>query len=959
MNTDTVLGQGGPAGQHVREAFSGWPMIFGWAAMLLFAFYACTHMVAAGDTWVAMACGRHFVHHGVDTVEPFSANSHKPGPTPEEVQTWPKWAQWITNTVGLKTVRYWHPTGWVNQNWLTHVIFYKLTTTLGSETQPYYDALVLWKFAIYILAAVALYFTARVYGVNRALAAVFVCFALLIGRSFFDVRPAGFSNLLVAVLLLILALASYRRSLYIWLLVPLVVFWSNVHGGYIYAFVMLVPFVVWHLLMNLPRRWTIAGYHIVLWLVLYGLSNRLYHHEYLTPTAMWKDGLFYLLLLAAAASVALSYSKRIREGAIISYHLGASCILFLILLSRFFPVMPLGLNSVARDSLDTFVAGARLAYLGIFSFAMILSVVVILLKDKVVQVMDMNGVLHTMAAGAVAFVAMVIFNPFHLTNLTHTFVISVSEHAARWRDVQEWNRAFDWHNQVGTAVPFLVMYILGWLALLLWGVVCARMLRRLTPPPARKRVKTPPVDYAWPKVDLALVVIAAMTVYMAIRSRRFIPIAGFVACPLLALLIDQVVRTIAVLIRSPRTGKLQAPAPPQASGMKAPVSGADKTGREVLGQPSEVSGRREPLFSLQRWGSLRPTTHPVRPLSESILTLAGAVAVTLLAVWWGWWFKYVYLEPWPADTKLTSVFMRMTASDAKPFNACEFIRRNKLSGNMFNYWTEGGFIAWGEDPDPQTGQIPLRLFMDGRAQAAYDVAAFDRWTSIMGGEPIVRRAMMTRGRLVAQDYIDVGAWVEEQLRKYDVWTVLMPNGQFDKPFTLGLEYSRDWRLVFLSDKEKLFVDVMSPKGAQLYHAMMTGKAIYPDEYSADLTLGSNLLRSTDIDQKKKGLELTIRAFNSNPTPAPALEMYSAAQFPELRPRIDQVCEQYVQVFEKSKKKYAAQDGYNLRLEAARLALARLEQAAKASGDALLAETYRSQKDRYGAERDGLALLKRW
>jgi len=42
---------------------------------------------------VAMACGRHFVNHGVNTVEPFSANSHKAGPTAEEVKTWPGWAQ--------------------------------------------------------------------------------------------------------------------------------------------------------------------------------------------------------------------------------------------------------------------------------------------------------------------------------------------------------------------------------------------------------------------------------------------------------------------------------------------------------------------------------------------------------------------------------------------------------------------------------------------------------------------------------------------------------------------------------------------------------------------------------------------------------------------------------------------------------------------------------------------------
>ena len=77
------------------------------------------------------------------------------------------------------------------------------------------------------------------------------------------------------------------------------------------------------------------------------------------------------------------------------------------------------------------------------------------------RVMDIRGILHTVAAGAVAFVAMVVFNPFHLTNLTHTFVISISKHAERWRNVHEWHRAFDWTNPVGTAVPFLIMYILG------------------------------------------------------------------------------------------------------------------------------------------------------------------------------------------------------------------------------------------------------------------------------------------------------------------------------------------------------------------------------------------------------------------------------------------------------------------------------------------------------------------
>jgi hypothetical protein len=110
-------------------------MIVAWIGMMVFALHASTHMVGAGDTWVAMACGRHFLNHGVDTVEPFSANSHKAGPTEEEIETWPGPAKWIAKKVGIDTVRYWHPTGWVNQNWLTHVLFYWLT-----HESPFADA---------------------------------------------------------------------------------------------------------------------------------------------------------------------------------------------------------------------------------------------------------------------------------------------------------------------------------------------------------------------------------------------------------------------------------------------------------------------------------------------------------------------------------------------------------------------------------------------------------------------------------------------------------------------------------------------------------------------------------------------------------------------------------------------------------------------------------------------------
>ena len=123
--------------------------ILGWLALFLCACYAFSHRTPATDTWVAFACGRHHINHGVNTVDPFSFNSLKAGPSQEDIKTWPIWAQRIVDKVGLKTVQFLHPAGWINQNWLTHVIFYWLITKFGSPEKPNFDALVYWKFFIY------------------------------------------------------------------------------------------------------------------------------------------------------------------------------------------------------------------------------------------------------------------------------------------------------------------------------------------------------------------------------------------------------------------------------------------------------------------------------------------------------------------------------------------------------------------------------------------------------------------------------------------------------------------------------------------------------------------------------------------------------------------------------------------------------------------------------------------
>ena len=897
-------------------------------AMLIFTFHACTHMVAAGDTWVALACGRHFVNHGVDTVEPFSANSHKAGPTEKEVETWPNWAQWITDKVGIETVKYWHPTGWIDQNWLTHVIFYSLIpkSSYADGVSFSSNALVYWKFAIYILTVICVYYTGRLLGVNPALCAIFSCFAMFTGRSFLDIRPAGFSNMLVAVFLLILALTTYRHVLYIWLIVPVTVFWCNVHGGYIYAFIMLIPFIIWHIFMILPqKRWTHSAYSILAWTVLYALAYKFSKQEYLIPISPSSDWFFYFLLLFVGTSITISARKRLTDQTIYAYNIAASVIIFLILLTRFFPAIPSNLTRQAENELVEYISSSQLAYFGISVFIMLLSIILTFLKEKIVLNLNLKGICHTITAGLVAFVAVVLFNPFHLTNLTHTFVISVSEHAARWRDIHEWRPAFDWTNPVGTAKPFLVMYIIAWLTFITWAVVqmqTSKSVRRQS-----KRKINSSEGYQWPKIDISLILIAALTIYMAIRSRRFIPIAAIAACPVIAMFIDQLIRSISAAYNFQRNNRLIVSVMP---------------------------------YNLQLF-----------------FILAGAMAVLFFGTWWGLKFKHIYLDCWPRDPKLTSIFMRMTDSGQKPFYACKFIRDNKLKGKMLNYWTEGGFIAWGQEPDPNTGRTPLQLFMDGRAQAAYNREAFDEWSAIMaGGEltaQIVARVEARRQNVTSDDYVKIGQWMDEQLRERNVWVVLMPQAEYRIPppeeyyqkksyhAIQGLEYNPNWPVVFFNDKQKLFVDIRTPEGKELYEGIFNGKTLYPDDYHRNLICAHSwLFYRPGIAEKKRGFDFAVQAFKLEPSPAPIREIILvASRFDETKPDVDEFCENYVREFTESGANWAKQDGYRDRVEAARLACFYLGDVARTQEDTKLANFYAAQERECLDELLRMAQSKRW
>jgi len=458
---------------------------------------------------------------------------------------------------------------------------------------------------------------------------------------------------------------------------------------------------------------------------------------------------------------------------------------------------------------------------------------------------------------------------------------------------------------------FIALYILSIISIIIWLMV--PYLRKVFSQVPNKIDEKPPADtYKLPKIDLVLITIAVFTTYMAIQSRRFIPIAAFAACPVVAMFIDQMVRTI--------------------------------------------SAARN--FHSKNQLSVSPMS---QPLQLFFIVLAAAV-VLISGTGWGLKFKRIYLDAWPTDTKLNSVFVRMTASDAKPFYACKFIRDNNIGGKVFNYWTEGGFIAYGQNPDPNTGRTPLQLFMDGRAQAAYQPAAYKRWSEIMSGGPAVYQVTKVEKRaLAAADYKKIGNWVDKELKGQKVWVVLMPTTQFETPFVKGLEFHPHWHVVFFNDKQKLFVDVTTPKGKQLFDGILNDETLYPDVFSRNLIKAQTLfyVYPQHKDARGQALALAKEAFHLNQSQASMRQVMFAARFPELRAEAEAFCKDYFDRFEKNRTLWAKQDGYHHRIAAALNVCSYLREIARSRKKTDLMKSYDAKMKLYQSERKELLRRKRW
>ena len=298
---------------------------------------------------------------------------------------------------------------------------------------------------------------------------------------------------------------------------------------------------------------------------------------------------------------------------------------------------------------------------------------------------------------------------------------------------------------------------------------------------------------------------------------------------------------------------------------------------------------------------------------------------------------------------------------------------------MFNYWTEGGAVAFGQEPDPKTGKTPLQLFMDGRAQAAYNIDKFDLWQEIKAGGLRTDNKHLAGRALTKKDFRQIGNWINKKMKEYDVWLVLMPKSQVpykimtkeqqsksEYLFINALQARENWTTVYVDNHQRLFIDIGTEKGKKLMTDVIDQKAKFPDEFTKNLTLAEIYLRDyqgleknfafaenfiKDSARINKGFIFAKNAFEDeeNPSQIAVLTLLAdAAKYTHLAKPISQTIEKYLKDFIQNKDEYKKQGGYAEKIITAITVANRLAYAYKKTNPKL-AKSYRDFAEYYKNE----------
>lgn len=336
------------------------------------ALHSSNRSIGGGDTWVAMANGRY-------TMGPWAKND--PGRT-WQMEFLDLFGMHLTQKdyMGAKTRDYVpgdkEKIGWVNQNWLTHVQFFLMREHWGE------NSIVLFKFLQSIATALLAYWTARLLGAHPALAAAAVAFGMLLSRSFNDLRPNQSTIFYAAAMLTVLAYwrQSRKPAVMLWL-IPILLLWTNIHGGFIYAIMIFAVMLAGHFIPYFLRRYSVIA-------VILGF-------------------LACLVLLFQAA------------------------------------VIPKDKLESLAEVYQNWRIAACLAVAGIVIVLILLFARLGRLRDYSYVTVSRRHLCWLLSGGAMTILIPGLCSPFGWENVVHPLLVAIGKEGAKWRNVVEWRPIWD------------------------------------------------------------------------------------------------------------------------------------------------------------------------------------------------------------------------------------------------------------------------------------------------------------------------------------------------------------------------------------------------------------------------------------------------------------------------------------------------------------------------------------
>lgn len=182
----------------------------------------------------------------------------------------------------------------------------------------------------------------------------------------------------------------------------------------------------------------------------------------------------------------------------------------------------------------------------------------------------------------------------------------------------------------------------------------------------------------------------------------------------------------------------------------------------------------------------------------------------------------------------------------------------------------------------------------------------------MEGNRVIERAQTRKQGLTGEDYHLIGQAVNKRLKQHDVWIVLMPTSEKTDTFVKSLDENHDWACVYTDADQKMFADISTEKGRELYKGMFDGKTVFPDDFSRSLTLAESILiTAQDVNYAKPGLALAIKAVELKPSQR-AMNLVTAYSFfrdKEMTENIAKFCSDYLEDYFQNIQEYSQKDGY--------------------------------------------------